>query len=185
MVAVTIDARQMRRLERAVGHIKQGVPKVLVPSINRALNKGRSVIKKEIRKVYIIKAKDIPINRKAAFHGMAKAAGGYGGTLQVRDTMMFLDKFFTTGGVRRRPLFARVKVGGGGTIGYGFKWDLRTYKRVGPERLPIKRLYAISAPIMASQPTVGPEVNKAMGDSLDKNIDQQIKRVLAAAGGKS
>jgi hypothetical protein len=38
---------------------------------------------------------------------------------------------------------------------------------------------------MASQPTVGPEVNKAMGDALDKNIDQQIKRVLAGAGGHS
>jgi hypothetical protein len=182
MVAITIDPQQMRKLERAVEHIKNGVPKVLVPSINRALNKGRSVIKREIRDAYVIKAKDIPIKRKAAYHGMAR---GIGGSLEVRDTMMFLDKFFTRGGVKRRPLFARVKVGGGGNISYGFKWDSRTYKRAGQERLPIKRLYAISAPIMASQPTVGPEVNKAMGDALAKNIDQQIRRVLAGAGGHS
>lgn len=179
MVAITIDSRDLRKITKAVQHIKDGVPKVIVPAINRTLAKGATEIRREVRKVYVIKAKDIPITKKGAHKG------SLGGSLTVRDTMMFLDKFFTTGGVRRRPLFARVKVGGGGVIASGFKWSLRAYRRVGKERLPIRRLYAISAPIMASQPNVGPAVNKAMGDMLDKRLAHEFIRVMTNAGGHS
>jgi hypothetical protein len=55
------------------------------------------------------------------------------------------------------------------------------FTRVGKARLPIRKRIAIGAPIMASQPNVGPAVNKAMGDTLAKAMDQQIKRVMAGA----
>lgn len=179
MVALTINSAQLGKLQKALGQIKNGVPKALVPAINRALDSGKTTVKREIRKEYLIKASDIPIKRKGANRATL------GGALVIEQGMLHLDKFLVSGGFKGRPLFARVKKGGGGEIAHAFRWNLMSFERVGPPRLPIRRLLTIGAPIMASQPAVGPAVNKAMGDTLDKRIDHEIKRVLASAGGKS
>jgi len=179
---MTIDAQTMKKLERAVGHIKNGVPRVLAPAINRALSSGRTVVKKEIRKEYIIKAKDIPISLHRANYTTL------GGELLIKDSMLELNKFrylpkFARRGRMRRELFAQVKVGRGGTISRGFVTNSGAgpYVRRGDARLPIKKLLAIGAPIMASQPAVGPVANKRMGDVLAKRLDHEIKRVLSTA----
>ena len=179
MVAVEINASQLRKAQKALGHIKNGVPKALVPAINRGLDAGKTVVKREIRKEYLIKAKDIPIHKKGATRSRL------GGALVVASGMLHLDKFLVSGGIKGRPLFARVKVGGGGEIAHAFRWNLMSFERVGTPRLPIRRLLTIGAGIMASQPAVGPAANKAMGDTVDKRIDHEIKRVLASAGGHS
>jgi len=185
MVAIEIDPLQLRKLDRTFGYFNKNVPKVLSMSINRALNKGRTEVRREIRKEYVIKQKDIPI----AVYGATPTH--LGGKIELRDTMMDLNKFkVTPRSVQRwrgrRPIHAQVRVHGGGNISYAFMTRLRypgPYKRVGPERLPIKKLLSISAPIMASQPKVGPVANKAMGDTLAKEIDRHIKRVMSSAGG--
>jgi hypothetical protein len=185
MVALTINAQQLAKLQKSLATIKNGVPKALVPAINRALDSGKTTVKREIREEYVIKAKDIPIKKKGANRATL------GGALVIQQGMLPLEKFELKGGVwrgkRSSPLYARVKVGGGGTIATGFRLAGfgKAYRREGPERYPIQRLMAIGAPIMASQPAVGPAVNKAMGDTLDKRIDHEIKRVLASAGGKT
>jgi hypothetical protein len=183
MVALTLDAKQVAKMQKTVGKIKDGVPRVLAAAINRALDKGKATVKREIRKVYLIKAKDIPIAVERANFTTKK------GHIILRQGMLPLSMFpFTpknpTRGKRRRELHARVKRGGGGVIRSGFVAAFETshtgpYKRRGKARLPIAQLWTIGAPIMASQPNVGPEVNKQMGDTLGKRIDHEIKRVLA------
>jgi hypothetical protein len=190
MVAITIDARQMRRLERAVRKIEDGVPRALAPAINRALDRGRTTVKREIRKEYLIKAKDIPVRVRGA--SQARLSG----EVRLDQGMLDLARFkVSPRGVQKRkhkrPIKAQVKVRSGGKlIAHGFVASMPTgftgpFVRKGTARLPIKKLLAIGAPIMASQPTVGPAVNKAMGDSLAKNIDSQIVRLMAQAGGHS
>jgi len=185
MVVIQIDAVHMNKLLNAVRNIRNGVPKVLVPAINRTLTKGRTEVKREIRKIYTIKAKDIPVKINKA------SPGTLGGSVVVKDTMLDLNKFqvtprTVTRGRRQRAVHATVRKGSGGYIGGAFiaqmpSGYLGPFRRVGPERLPIKKLLAIGAGIMASQPSVGPAVNKAMGAELDKRIDHEIKRVLATA----
>src|SRR5262252_4191538 len=107
MVALQIDANQMRKLERAVRDIKDGVPKAVSPAINRALDKGRTTVRREIRKVYLIKQSDIPVQLKRANRASLK------GEIQIRQGMLPLGKFqVTPRGVQtrknRRILFARV-----------------------------------------------------------------------------
>jgi hypothetical protein len=176
----------MRRLERAVRQIADGVPRVLAPAINRALNKGRTTVKREIRKQYVIKAKDIPVMVRGA--NRARLSG----EVRIQQGMMDLAKFkVTPKGVQKRkhkrPIRAQVRVGGGKLIPHGFVAAMPSgytgpFTRKGPDRLPIRHRLTIGAPIMASQPTVGPAVNKAMGDELAKNIDSQIVRVMAKGG---
>jgi hypothetical protein len=188
MVIPTIDGSRMQQLVRTVEHIKNGVPRVLVPAINRALAKGRTEVKKEIRKLYMIKASNIPVavERASYFSG----TGGVSGAVTVHQGMLDLNKFrFNPTTPAKRPLYAQVKRGGGGIIASGFTAAMDSgyvgpFVRKGASRLPVKKLLTISAAIMASQPTVGLAVNKAMGDTLDKRMDHELKRVLAK-GGKS
>jgi hypothetical protein len=182
------DRKQMAKLQQAVGHIKDGVPRVLAASVNRALSTGKSVVKKEIRKMYLIKAKDIPIAVERATFARPK------GAIIIRQGMLPLAKFpFTPHTVsrrtRRRPLFAKVRKGGGGIIRTGFVAAMTTghvapFKRVGQSRLPIKAILTVGAPIMATQPQVGPAASKAMGDTMAKRIDHEIIRVMNREGGK-
>jgi hypothetical protein len=184
---ITLDSRQLAKLDRAVGHIKDGVPKVLVPAINRAVEAGRTAVRREIRKVYIIKQKDIPVKLKRA------TRANLTGEIRISQGMLELGKFkVSPRGVvrtrrRRRPLHAQVRKGGSGgdipdAFNISFAGYIGPYRRVGASRLPIRKLLAIGAPIMASQPTVGPVAIKVIGDTLDKRIDHEIKRVLSTSG---
>jgi hypothetical protein len=181
---ITIDTRQMKHLTRALGHIKDGVPKVIVPAVNRALASGQTVIRREIRKIYTIKQKDIPTKVHRARYASPQ------GHIRIDQGMLGVDKFTYRPKVRtsrRRDLFVQIKKGGGGIVKRGFVTNRMGQgpfqRRSAAPRLPIRKLLAIGASIMASQPTVGPAVNKTMGDTLAKRIDHELKRVLASAGG--
>jgi hypothetical protein len=182
-VALHIDTRELKNLHRALDGIVQGVPKALAPAINRALATGRTTVKREIRKEYLIKAKDIPLTvHRATF-------GNLNGSIRVKDGMLDITKFkYRPKGVQRRknkkPLFVQVKRSGGGIVQRGFVSGLGPFqRRSAAPRLPIRRILTIGAPIMATQPAVGPAANKAMGDALAKRLDHEMKRVMASAGG--
>jgi hypothetical protein len=173
----------MGKLQRALRNIKDGVPKALAPAINRALAKGQTEVKREIRGEYTIKAKDIPVD----LHRASRAQ--LNGQLAIRDTMLDLNKFFYRPMLstrRTKDLFTRVRKGAGGSVKHGFANVVGSYSgpfvRIRTGRLPIKKLITIGAPIMASQPSVGPKVGKAMGETLDKRIDHEIERVISTAG---
>lgn len=184
MVEIQIHPVQWEQMKLSLAHIKNGVPKVLVPSINRALASGRTVVKREIRETYTIKAKDIPVAMNKATYANAT------GNIEVKQGMLGLDKFrvrpsgFSSGrtGKKQRPIFAQVKKGKGGIIKSAF-WIPQggPYSRIGPSRFPIFKIATISAAIMASQPTVGPKVNRKMGEVLDKRLVHEMNRILAGA----
>jgi hypothetical protein len=187
MVAIQVDAKQMKHLRNVVRNIEKDVPKVLAPAINRALDKGRTTVKREIRKVYLIKAKDIPV----VVHGAN--VNRLSGEVVIRQGMLPLNLFkVRPSGVQRRkhkkPVFAQVKRSGGRIMRSAFvPANVGGYvgpfiRAAGAGRLPIHKLFTIGASIMATQPTVGPEVNKQMGDTLAKRIDHEIERVMAGAG---
>lgn len=211
MVEISIDSSELKQLQKTLKGIKNGVPRVVVPAINRALSSGQTTIKRQIRNSYTIKYKDIPtkVNR-ATRH---TATGEAGGNITIKQGMLDLNKFpFTpkkpfnlaswygkqTGvkitphpQVRRsraRPIMhVQVKRGGGKDIPHGFTAAmpagyLGPFVRKGKTRLPIKKLVTIGAPIMATQPGVGPAVNKEMGDTLAKRLDHELERVLTSAG---
>lgn len=177
----------MQKLTRALSNIQNGVPRALAPAINRALEAGRTTVRREIRKIYLIKQKDIPIKLFRANYTTLR------GQLRIAQGMLDATKFnyrprAVRRGKRQRPIFLQIKKGGGGYIARSFVASTRGFtgpfqRRSTAPRLPIRKLLAIGAPIMASQPTVGPAANKTMGDTLAKRIDHEIKRVMATAGG--
>jgi|SRR5262252_5048651 len=182
---VTLDAKQMKQLTKALADIKDGVPKVIVPAINRALASGQTTVRREIRKIYLIKQKDIPTKLHRARYASPT------GHVRIDQGMLTADKFVYRPKVRtarRRDLFVQIKKTGGGVVKRGFVTNRMGegpfQRRSAAPRLPIRKVVAIGAAIMASQPTVGPAANEVMGDTLAKRIDHELKRVLASAGGK-
>jgi hypothetical protein len=181
-VEIKIDSSQIMKMLQTLSHIKNGVPRALVPAINRALSSGQTTIKREIRKEYLIKAKDIPTK----LHRASYAA--IGGEIRIDQGMLDATKFFYRPKVRTRrqkPLFLQIKKAGGGAIiqrGFITSGGALFQRRSTAPRLPIRKLITIGASIMASQPKVGPAANKAIGDTFAKRIDHEIKRVLASAG---
>jgi hypothetical protein len=186
MVAITIDPRELAKLERAIGHIKGAVPKAISAAINRTLDRGRTTLRREIRKQYLIKQKDIPVKVRRA------SVSHLGGEVRTDSGMLELAKFkITPKGVQKRahkkPIRAQVKkTSGGKLIKHGFVAQMPSgfvgpFLRKGGTRLPLKKLLTIGAPIMATQPGVGPAVNKAMGEAFARNVDSQIDRFLKAA----
>ena len=183
-IEIKIDASQLRKLERVVKHIEDGVPRALAPAINRALDHGRTTVRREIRKEYLIKLKDIPIRVSGA------SRERLGGKVIVAQGMLDLAKFkVTPRGVQKRkykkPITVKVRVRTGGKIiPHGFVAHMPQgytgpFVREGAARFPIRKLLAIGAGIMASRPTVAPIVQSEMADSLAKNIDSQIARLRA------
>lgn len=187
---LTIDASQLKRIERVTRHIQNGVPRVIAPAINRALASGQTAVRRTIRKVYTIKQKDIPtVVYRARYSSLE-------GNLRIRQGMLGVDKFFykplfpnpVGSGKRRKQLFVRIKKGSGGFIKRGFPTNTKGgpfQRRSSAPRLPIRKLLAIGAPIMASQSNVGPIVIETMEQTLAKRIDHEVQRVLASAGEKT
>lgn len=184
---LTIDTKQLQMVTRATRDIKNGVPRVMAPAINRALASGQTAVRREIRKVYVIKQKDIPTKLHRARYAALE------GSIRIEQGMLGVDKFFYKplfpnpkgSGKRRKQLFVRVKKGGGGFIARGFPTNAKGgpfQRRSEAPRLPIRKLLAIGAPIMASQPNVGPVAMKTMEETLAKRIDHELQRVLANAG---
>jgi len=185
MVVIEIQTKDLiPHLEHVLLDIKNGVPRVLAPAINRSLSAGKTSVKREIRKTYAIKAKDIP----ATVHNATRAS--LEGKLVIQQGMIDLNKFPfrprqpNTG----RMLNVEVKRGKRRDIPHGFvqrmpnSGYLGPFIRKGKARLPIRKLTTISAAIMAAQPSVVPVVEMVMTDTLDKRLDHELERVLASAG---
>lgn len=183
-VALNIDTSELKKLHRALDHLRDGVPKAIVPAINRALSSGQTTIKREIRKEYLIKAKDIPTKLHRARYASPT------GHIRIDQGMLGVDKFvYKPKAVQKRkikkPIFVQIKRTGGGIVQRSFVLAGKGpfQRRSAAPRLPIRKLLAIGASIMATQPHVGPAVNQVMADTLAKRIDHEMKRVLASAGG--
>lgn len=178
---VTLEAQQLAKVQQAVKHIQNGVVKVLAPAINRALASGQTTVRREIRKEYLIKQKDIPTKvHRARYANLT-------GHIAIQDGMLDATKFVyrpktITRGKRQRPLFVQVKKSGGGIIARGFNSSAGPLQRRSfAPRLPVRKILVIGAPIMAGQPQVSAAAMKAIGDTLDKRIDHEIERVRASA----
>jgi hypothetical protein len=182
MVEIELDASAVAKLIGVIGQIKNGISRVMVPAINTSVTHGRTVLKREIRKEYTIKARDIPTDVHYA------TPEHLGGSVTVRSGMLGLEKFkYTPKNPPKHPRMVRaeVRIGKGGNLPHAFVARMPNalvgiFTRVGKTRLPIRRRLAIGASIMASQPRVQDIVGKEMASTLVKRINSQVERLLGS-----
>jgi len=112
-----------------------------------------------------------------------------GGAVWIKQGMLGLEKFkHTPKNPPKHPrmVHAEVRIGKGGNIPHGFVQRMPNafvgiFTRVGKARLPIKRLLAIGASIMASQPHVRNKVISEMRSTFVRRMDYHMERLLKAA----
>lgn len=161
--------------------------KATVRALNRALDQTATQTSREIRKVYNIRHKAV----MAALKKLRANKNRLWSTLRIQGARIPLIEF----DARWRPgqkigATVKVKVAGGrkpvrgGFIAAGTRNNyrgggsagmLQVFRRVGPDRYPIRSLRSISLPQAFANQVVLAAVKKVASESFLKNLRQQIK----------
>jgi hypothetical protein len=187
---LTISGASIQKAYKALANIKDGAPRALSRGINDALKRGATIVKREIRKAYLIKYRDVPIETRLS------DPGSLAGSLEVRHAGMLklYDFKVSPRGVQKRakksPITGKVRVDGGGVISHGFiarmsSGHVGAFVRDSTKKMPskpwkdqIKELHTINAAIMVGGERVAPLVEEGVQEHFEKRIDHHIKFLL-------
>lgn len=179
---IEIDANFIKEIEKTLGRYKSKTPIVLYRALNRAASTTKTAATKKVRGKYHIKSRDI----KNTMDTIKANKSRLGAIVISRGNHIPLDKF------RYKPknprpknppnsLQVAVKRDGYKDLKSAFVSDIsgnKIFKRVGAERLPIRRLAGPATPQMLSNEKVQSYVNEEATETFFKRLDHEVKRVL-------
>ena len=179
---IRIDGTEIRKVELRLGQLHKKAPTVMARALNRAAQTARSTAVNEIRKKYVIKAKDIRSTMR-----IKKASRSKLGALLVScGNLIPLDHFKYTPKQPRpknppKSLKVQVKKTGYKELFHAFVADIngpKIWQRAGAPRLPIKRLMGPAIPQMLGQQNVREAVLQRAAETYNKRLDHEINRML-------
>jgi hypothetical protein len=182
---IVINTHELARVRRKLDKVKGGANKALARAMNRTVRAGRTELSRGVRAVYLIKQKDLystlKIRNASPGNLSAEIRSSYTGMLKLFDF-----KVSPRNPSRKATVHAQVRVDGGGSISSGFIGQMASghigvFMRRGSNRLPIRELRTISAPIMISQADVSEPVGRKMDETFKKRIDHEVSRLLQEA----
>lgn len=190
MIGIEINAKQLTALRKACGEAKKSFAKELAAGINATTKATRTKISKDIRSVVAMKKKDVDSKLKITSKATAQNPVGHL-VLEAgrRAGLQYYDARQDNRGVsyKIKPKGGRQRVNGafmGPTPGtFAPKLNGGVFKRAGTTRLPIIKLYGVSA-IGAwlkndfSNDTVG-----FISKGLEKQMERRIKLNVLRANG--
>lgn len=179
MIVAQLDERMLSEVTRRLNGVHKKTPQVLSEAMNRAITNINSNIKKEVRKDYHIKAKDI----QATLQVKKASKIDLSGSVRSLGSPIPLDKFNvspkTANPRRKTQLKIAVKKDGIKTIAGAFIADIngkKVFKRTAKNRLPIDKLFGPSIPQMIDHPErvqmIQEEGNQVFLNRLDHNINR-------------
>lgn len=186
MITIQITGDTFERLNKALGNLKNGVPKVVTRGINHALDKGRTESWRAVKAEYLIKQTPFYASlsiRRASY-------GSLQGQIESRATNLPVTLFevkppgYQQRRKKKRPITIRVKRGGGGTVSEGFLAATGSighggFERLQPHRVPLSELFTIGPASMIGADKVKDEIERAMQLALDGEIDRQANLLLS------
>ena len=190
MIDLGIDARQLKRLEAAVGKAKKSFTKELAGAINAVSEKTKVKIGKDIRSVVAMKAaeakKPISIKSKAT-------AGNLSATVSLKKTKRLGLRHFGARQDKRGVSYKIGKSGGRSRVDGAFQgptpnirkvsWRGNVFKRDGKSRLPITQIQGVSAwGAYVKNDLKGPQL-VGIEAELFKQVERRIKLNILRANG--
>ena len=190
MIDLGIDARQLKRLEAAVGKAKKSFTKELAGAINAVSRKTKVKIGKDIRSVVAIKVaeakKPISIKSKAT-------AGNLSATVSLKETKRLGLRHFGARQDKRGVSYKIGKSGGRSRVDGAFQgptpnirkvsWRGNVFKRDGKSRLPITQIKGVSAwGAYVKNDLKGPQLEEIRLE-LFKQVERRIKLNILRANG--
>jgi hypothetical protein len=184
---IEVSAEQLERAESLLADFPKAEPRALSSALNRAAEGARTDAVKKARETYVITAgrvrETIGIGKATPDNLIARVKSQG----RPRALSYFNVRPKLPGIRRRKPLFAQVQRGGGGTIKGAFVARLQSghlgvFNRVGKSSLPIIQRYGPSVPQMIGSETVTEYVELGAQRRLDNRIDHEINRLLQRWG---
>lgn len=179
---IRIDGTEIRKVELRLGQLHKKAPTVMARALNRAAQTARSTSVNEIRKEYVIKAKDIRSTMR-----IKKASRSKLGALLVScGNLIPLDQFKFKPKQPRpknppKSLKVSIKKTGYKDLFHAFVADiggLKIYQRTTTKRLPIRRLTGPAVPQMLGQNNIRQRVLQSAYETYEKRLDHEINRTL-------
>ena len=174
-------------LEKAM-ELLRGLPRgyetAVSRSLNRAATSGRAAAVATIREEYTIKASLLRGNfniEKATRRSLETVVSAKGANLPLSNYKT-RPKTDTTGN-KRKPVRASVKKGSvERPLGSSFVYRGRILQRLGKRSLPVKELYGPAVPVIANNPVVVGNVQKAMTETFQKRLEHEAEFLLSGKG---
>lgn len=200
MVEISVDTNKLQRVAvELIDFGKKEVPRATVAALNRAAASAATETKREAKKGYEIKEKDLMRKDKKGLPPIrvqkASASRMSAGVLVVgRPKGLFNFKVKKPKGKQK---YVKVKIKKGG----GFKQlppnafilhiaDRKgnaignVYARTTKHRYPLARLATLSVPQMVSKPEALANIQKKAQETLERRIDHEIDRRLSKVKGE-
>ncbi|MFG6179679.1 phage tail protein, partial [Halomonas sp. THAF12] len=138
-------------------------------------------VKKEVRKEYEIKSKDVGETLQ-----VTKAnRSSLGAEVRSQGELIPLDRFKvspkTVNPKRKSPIKVAVKKDGLKKVMGAFVLDIngkKVFERTGESRLPIRRLFGPSVPQMINNEAVHEEIHAQGQETFENRLDHEINRIL-------
>lgn len=180
MIRVEVDRKDLRYVQKKLGHLRKETPKVVCRAVNKTASQSKTMLATKVREEYTVKSGKFKrnMNIKKATYSLPEAE------IRAHGSPMGITSFKTS---------APKKAGGKAAIikGNGLKQLIKgqikafkgpggqMYQRKGPKRLPIKKLFSNSAPKMIENDRVYGQLKPEIESILQKNIEAQIKFVTS------
>tara|TARA_R110000868_G_scaffold389526_5_gene658766 strand:+ start:133 stop:717 length:585 start_codon:yes stop_codon:yes gene_type:complete len=190
MIAIDIDAKQLKRLRESVGKAKKKFGRELAAAINATAKKTKLDMGRDVRSVIAIKKKE----SEAPLKIQAKATADQPKTtVSIAKTRRLGLRHFGARQDKKGVSFKISKQGGRQRVDGAFqgpkpgvmntKWKGNAFRRVGKERLPIIHLRGVSAfGAYVKNKFTKPQI-KRINDELRKQMERRINLNILRANG--
>ena len=190
MIGIEINANQLTALRKACGEAKKSFAKELAAGINATTKATRTQISKDIRSVVAMKKKDVDAKLKITSKATAQNPVGHV-VLEAgrREGLQYYDARQDKRGVsyKIKPGGGRSRVNGsfmGPTPGVlAPKLNGGVFKRAGSTRLPIVKLYGVSAIGAWLKNDFTADTIGFISKGLEKQMERRIKLNVLRANG--
>jgi len=190
MIAIDIDAKQLKRLRESVGKAKTKFGREMAAAINSTAKKTKLDIGRDVRSVIAIKKKESEAPLKIQAKATAEQPKT---TVSIAKTRRLGLRHFGARQDQRGVSFKISKQGGRQRVDGAFqgpkpgvmnvKWKGNAFRRVGKERLPIIHLRGVSAFGAYVKNKFTKAQIQRINDELRKQMERRINLNILRANG--
>lgn len=164
----------------ALSEIPGGVETAMMRAFNRALTQGRTAGTRAVTGSHTVKAKTVrPTFKmyKASRQNLYAELVSRGKNLPL-TSFTYRPKTDTTGSKRKQVRVQVKKTSGLKPLDRAFVFKGKIFQRLGARRLPIYPAFGPAVPGMLNNEKVIKAVHETMGESVEKRLDHETKRLL-------
>lgn len=199
---ISIDGEPLKKVAEALSDFPNEIAPAIASAVNKTMTSAVTQIKKEVTKEYTIKQKDVTKAIKTTranvknLTAVSIAEGGQVALYKFKHTPMKPPPKQ----IYKQPVRVQVKKGGGRKLAAhngnkGFVQSVNganmIFARETKERLPIKKLFALSVPQMISDKNdskgsitrIKTKANEMLAKKVDQEINYRVNKVIKKSKG--